>query len=50
MINLSIDKLGQVNLKNYPLAQALKAHAYSEGYDIFAFKSCGSHCGDSNCS
>lgn len=50
MEHLSIDKLGLVDLSNYKLAQDLKKLAYIDGYDTFAFKSCGGHCGDSNCS
>jgi len=50
MENLSIDKLGQVNYSNYPLAQQLKEDVALEKFDIFAFKSCGGSCGDSNCS
>lgn len=50
MKNLGVNKLGQVDLCNYPLAQKLRMLAYQESYDIFAFKSCGGSCGDSNCS
>lgn len=50
MQNLSVNKLGQVDLSKYPLAQKLRMLAYHESYDIFAFKSCGGSCGDSNCS
>lgn len=50
MKDLLINELGQVDLKNYPLALQLLTLANNENYDVFAFRSCGSGCGDSNCS
>lgn len=50
MKNVYIDQLGQLNLKNNLTAQKLRTIVNAESFDIFAFKSCGGSCGDSNCS
>jgi len=50
MDKLAVDKLGQVDLTNYPVAKELQTFVKVENYDAFSFKSCGGSCGDSNCS
>lgn len=50
MNNLHINNLGVVNYENFPIFNQLKKMNDIEKFDVFAFKSCGGSCGDSNCS
>lgn len=50
MNGLNINNLGIVNYEKFPVSSQLDRMRTEEKFDIFAFKSCGGSCGDSNCS
>lgn len=50
MNDLKINELGIVDYDKFPFVKELEQMSEKEKYDVFAFKSCGGSCGDSNCS
>lgn len=50
MKNVSINQLGVVNYDNFKMPEFVKRMQFDGSYDRCAFRSCGTGCGDSNCS
>lgn len=50
MNGLNINALGIVNYEKLSITNQLERMKAEDKFDIFAFKSCGGSCGDSNCS
>lgn len=50
MNGLKINELGVVNYEKFSITKQLEHMKAEDKFDIFAFKSCGGSCGDSNCS
>lgn len=50
MNGLNINKLGIVNYEKFSILNQLERVRAEDKFDIFAFKRCGTGCGDSNCS
>ena len=46
---ITVDNLGKVSYNNFPLYHDLSKMCERERNDLFALKTCGGHCGDSNC-